>query len=89
MADKPNESTKNEPEMWYKIAPDIDAEEVVESSSHSEDELDLSHGRNPSKLIHNFNPLIHTQTRAHQKPQENMPLTSPPSHAPKPPLPPN
>ncbi len=51
MADKLNESTKDDPEMWYKIVRNIEAEGVVESSSHSEDELDLSHGRDPCKSI--------------------------------------
>ena len=45
MAQKVEEIGHNEPEMWYKIVRKIDAEELGEPSSHSEDEPNLSHGK--------------------------------------------
>lgn len=49
MADKLDQSSKNEPEAWYKVVLKTDAEEVAESPPHSEDELSMSHGRHFSK----------------------------------------
>ena len=46
MPDDFNESSHNEPETWYKIVRSVAAEEGVDLSSHSGDELDLSHGEN-------------------------------------------
>ena len=45
MAQKVEEISHNEPETWYKIVRKIDAEELGELSSHSEDEPNLSHGK--------------------------------------------
>lgn len=45
MAAKLDESGKSEPEAWYKVAHIAGAEEVAESQLHSEDELNMSHGR--------------------------------------------
>ena len=45
MADKTASNNINEPEAWYKVVQKDNAGEVVESLSHSEDELSLSHGK--------------------------------------------
>lgn len=45
MAAKIDESSKYGPEAWYKVVLNTGTEEVAESSSHSEDELNMSHGR--------------------------------------------
>ena len=45
MAPKMEEISHNEPETWYKIVRKVDAEELGEPLSHSEDEPNLSHGK--------------------------------------------
>lgn len=45
MAQQLEENNHNEPETWYKIVKKMDAEELGEPSSHSEDEPNLSHGK--------------------------------------------
>ena len=67
MADKFNQSSKNEPEAWYKVVLKTGAEEVAELPPHSEDELSVSHGRYLSKPTIDSTSLILSQTRMHQK----------------------
>lgn len=45
MASKIVESSSNEPETWYKDVLNAGGQELAESLSHSEDELNTSHGR--------------------------------------------
>lgn len=51
MAAKLDESSKNEPETWYKVVLRTGTEDAAESLSHSEDELNMSHGRCLAKPI--------------------------------------
>lgn len=44
MAAQFDESSKNEPEMWYKIVPNTGAGETAESPLHNEDEPNMSRG---------------------------------------------
>ena len=45
MASKLVESSSNEPEIWYKDVLNAGGQTRAESLSHSEDELNTSHGR--------------------------------------------
>lgn len=45
MTAKLEESSSNAPETWYKDVLNAGAQELAESLSHREDELNTSHGR--------------------------------------------
>lgn len=74
MAPKLDESSKNEPEMWYKVVHNAGADEVAESPLQSEDELNMSHGRCLAKPLLDFKSLINSQTRIQEHYHDHRPL---------------
>ena len=78
MAAKLDESGNNEPEAWYKVVHVDGVEEVAESPLHSEDEMNLSHGRSLVKPTLGSKSLTLNQTMVQQQYHEHMPLKRPP-----------
>ncbi|CAD6591487.1 MAG: hypothetical protein ASARMPREDX12_005190 [Alectoria sarmentosa] len=68
MADKFNQSSKNEPEAWYKVVLKTGAEEVAELPPHSEDELSVSHDENASEVLGAYGPQKATLPRSKPNP---------------------
>lgn len=78
MATKLDESGMNEPETWYKVVVKAGAEDVAESLSHSEDELNMSHGISLSILSVDCRSLTRGKTRVHQNYRDHTPFRETP-----------
>ena len=57
MADIFDDSNKNEVESWYKVVVKTDAQEIIQSSSHSEDELNMSPGTGTYNFLAKPKPI--------------------------------
>lgn len=67
MATKLDESSKTEPETWYKVVLNAGAEEAAESPSQSEDELSTSNRRCLAQPTPASESLILSQMRVKQQ----------------------
>ena len=63
MAAKLEKSSSNEPESWYKDVLNAGEQQLTESLSHSEDELNTSHGRYLATLMLDYKSLTASQTK--------------------------
>ena len=81
---KLDESSKNEPETWYKVALNGGAEEAADLPSQSEDELSTSNGRCLAQPTPDPESLILSQMRVKQQHPDLTPFRMLPYENPSP-----